>query len=214
MSSVDARDDDDVAALEGAEAGVVHEADDPQRPGPPRAARRCRSVVPDAAPVARRPRCRHERVGRRVRRERDAFGRGSGRRIAESISGSIPSTRSVKTRSSSPGAVETVRRRSADRRRRDDPGQRADRLHRPRAEALVGEGAEADVGPAEEVGGRALAGPARRPIRRRSCSSPRRRRARSRRRPVRCEAGGPASPRQASVPRRIGPTVPGRRAAG
>ena len=35
-----------------------------------------------------------------------------GRRIVASTSGSMPSTRSVKTRSSSPGAVETVRRRS------------------------------------------------------------------------------------------------------
>ena len=42
------------------------------------------------------------------------------------------------------------------RRRGNDPGLRADRLHRPRAEALVGEGAQADIGPAEKRGRRAL----------------------------------------------------------
>ena len=136
-----------------------------------------------------------------------------GRRIAESISGSIPSTRSVKTRSSSPGAVETVRRRSETAAAATTPGceriactvrgpkpssakarRRTSALPRRAVVALSRACSEADPATIVLV---TAATPSAIPAR---ASAVRSRRA--------------SSPRQASVPRRIGPRVPARTAAG
>ena len=151
-----AGDDDDVAPLEGAKAGVVHEADDPQARDaftPPGDEER----VPDDAPIASRPRCRHERVGRRVRRERDAFGQ------AGSADDGVDLRVDPEHEEREDALVFAGRGRDGeaalrDGRRRNDPWLRADRLHCPWAEALVGEGAEADIGLPEEGGGRTLKG--------------------------------------------------------
>ena len=124
-------------------------------PGIPSRRPEISSVSPISRPVARRPGGRDERVGRRVGRQRDAVDE------ARPADGGIDLGVDPEHEQREDALVLAWRGRDGEpalghRSRGHDAGQRADGLHGPRAKPLVSERAQADVGSAEQIGGRAL----------------------------------------------------------